>query len=137
MFVPAGQTIILGQASDGTVIVRGQNLVGVKLDNGTITAPGLIILSVAPKTHVITVNRGNGVLVRDAHGRTAELSRGASVSARDIRVSTVPPVVLTSSQTQDDVSSLPSFVAQNQTTSAASEQAAQDVEETLSPSSPR
>lgn len=166
VFVPAGQAIILGQNSDGSIVVRGQNLNGVKIGEGTISAQGPVVLSVQPQTNVITVNRGADVEVTDGNGRTAALSQGASVSGKDIRVATVPTVAaLTTSTTNNKAEAskapaaqaatnkttaattskdtevveteLPAFVSNAIIESAATEQAAQNVEETLSPSAPR
>lgn len=90
VFVPKGQTVILGQNAGGSVVVRGQNLKGVKVADASITAPGAAVLSVNPKDQVITVSKGNNIQVTDANGRTAEVSQGASVSAKDIRTATAP-----------------------------------------------
>ncbi len=159
VFVPAGQSIILGQNSNGTIVVSGQNLSGVKIGEGTISAQGPVVLLVQPQTNVITVNRGRDVQVTDSNGRTAALSQGASVSAKDIRANTVPIVeanqanskpaatkaaankaesaAQVTTNTNEVADALPNFVADSVVESAANEQAAQDVEETLSPSAPR
>lgn len=147
VFVPAGQTIILGQAENGAIIVRGQNLQNVQIGDGTISADGLVVLAVWPDTHVVSVSRGSGVKVTDANGRTAELSQGASVYMRDIRTPAVPTVqsitptavtkAVSNEQTEEADAELPSFVAEMETSSAATEQAAQNVEDTLSASAPR
>ncbi len=147
IFIPAGHTLILGQADDGSIIIRGLNLNGVKVGDGTISAPGSVLLSVQPDTQVITVNRGTDVKIQDANGRTASLSAGASISAADIRTSTASvtggnPTTAASVDTnhQEAVTGdIPAFVAESETNSAASEQATQDVvetEEVLSPSAP-
>ncbi len=147
VFVPAGQTVILGQAENGAIVVRGQNLEGIKIGDGTISADGLVVLAVWPDTHVVSVSRGSGVRVTDTNGRTAELSQGASVYMRDIRTSVVPTVQaitpteeaksVSNEQEADVVTEIPNFVAEMEASSAATEQAVQNVEETLSPSAPR
>ncbi len=146
VFVPAGQTIVLGQTENGAIVVRGQNLQGVKIGDGTVSADGLVVLAVWPDTRVVSVSRGTGVKVTDANGRTAELSQGASVYMRDIRLPAVPtvqeitkPAAAVSNAPAAEVEGfqLPSFVADMETSSAASEQAVQNVEDTLSPSAPR
>ena len=76
VFVPQGATVILGQDGSGAVVVRGQNIDGVKINNATVSFPGAVVLSVNPQSNVITVNRGDQVSVTDGNGRTAVLSQG-------------------------------------------------------------
>ena len=142
-FIPAGQTIILGKNVDGSVILRGNHLKNVKIDEGILSSTGFVLLTIRPQTQVITVTRGDGITVQDANGRTAFLSQGASVSTNDIRTTVFPSTSVTQStkvesNTQDQEEA-PAFVAETQVSSAASEQATQDVyetEEVLSPSAP-
>ena len=140
MFVPAGQTLMLGQFVNGSVMVRGQNLEGVKIGKGTISALGPVILVVQPHTQVITVVQGNGVRVMDGNGRTAELSKGASVSAIDIRTNVTRPLRPAFPETKDEsVANINSNVLAtlDMKETTAREQATQDIEETLSPSAVR
>ena len=155
VFVPAGQSVLLGQSSDGSVILRGHDLDGVKVGQGTLTAQGPVVLTVQPDSQVIRVVQGKSVLVTDGNGRTAEISSGAAVSAKDIRadVGSVSPATLVTvvkeevvvkpqkatiqtDATEDATFEVPAFVAATSTSSAATEQAVQDVETTLSPSTP-
>ena len=161
IFVPAGQTVVVGQSGNGSIILRGQNLQGVQVGQGTLSARGPVLLTVQPDTQVIRVVQGNNVQVTDGNGRTAEISAGAAVSAKDIRadvgsmlpatvvtvvaqeeVVAVPqqaakPVVVAEQVEEDDSFELPAFVAATSTSQAAAEQAVQNVEDTLSPSAPR
>ncbi len=140
IFIPAGTTLLLGTYEDGSIVIRGMNIDGVKVDNGTIIAKGPVLLSVQPQTQVITVTRGNDVKILDTNGRMAALSAGASVSLADIRTTVAPVEIATVVQPQEAVADeLPAFVADTQTDSVVSEQATQDVietEEVLSPSAP-
>ncbi len=138
VFVPKGQTVIMGLAEDGSVVVRGNNLQGVQVGQGTLSSNGMVVFNVQPKSQVITVHRGT-VVVQDAQGRSASVSSGAAVSAVNIRT----PVTPNLANVQAVEAALPSFVAETEVTSAAAEQAVQDVEETkqaeeevLSPSAP-
>ncbi len=162
IFVPAGQTVVVGQTTGGNIILRGQNLQGVQVGEGTLSARGPVLLTVQPDTQVIRVVQGNNVQVKDGNGRVAEISAGAAVSAKDIRadvgsmlpatvvtvaaqeeVVAVPqqtaakPVVVAEQVEEDDSFELPAFVAATSTSQAAAEQAVQNVEDTLSPSAPR
>ena len=162
IFVPAGQTVVVGQTTSGNIILRGQNLQGVQVGEGTLSARGPVLLTVQPDTQVIRVVQGNNVQVTDGNGRVAEISAGAAVSAKDIRAdvgSMLPatvvtvvaqeevvaapqqaakPVVVAEQVEEDDSFELPAFVAATSSTSqAAAEQAVQNVEDTLSPSAPR
>lgn len=139
IFIPAGQTLILGQDNKGNVVVRGQNVSGVKIGQGTIEAQGPIVLSVQPKTQVIMVYRGESVRVTNGQ-HTAVISKGESVSAKHVRVvsSQQAEVASVSFEGVSTEETIPAFVAQTASSQAASEQATQDVEETvLSPSAPR
>ena len=165
IFVPQGKTVILGQNENGSVVLRGQNVSGVKINNATVSFPGTAVLSINPQNNVVLVSRGEQVSITDGNGRTAVLSQGASVSTLDVRVaglaaenpqvtgktqkttkakgtktSTQTKVAQPSQEGTDTVTELPAFVAQSVISSSASEQAAQDVketEETLSNSSAR
>ncbi len=160
VFVPAGQTVVLGQVSDGNVILRGQNLKGVKVGEGTLSANGPVLLTVTPDTQVIRVVQGNNVQVTDGNGRIATISAGAAVSAKDIRAdvgSMLPATVVTVVAEEEVIAKpqkatvkqpvatdqesveleVPAFVAATSASEASTEQAVQNVEDTLSPSTPR
>ncbi len=119
--VPAGVAVTIAENADGSVNVSGTNLAGVKVENNTVSSSGAVSFSVSPKTKDITVNRG-ALIVQDASGKTTTVAAGSSFSAAAAA----------------GASSLPAFV--NEAVlgeNTASQQATQDVEEMLSPSSPR
>ena len=58
IFVPQGKTIVLGQNADGSVVLRGQDISGVKINDATVSFQGTAVLSVNPQSNVITVTRG-------------------------------------------------------------------------------
>ena len=115
VFVPKGQTIILGQNPNGSIVLRGQNLKGVKVADASITAPGAAVLAVNPQNSVITLSKGSNIQVTDVNGRTAEVSQGASVSAKDIRTSTTPTLTATA---QSDANKAQKAVAKAQAKAA-------------------
>lgn len=120
--VPAGVAVTIAENADGSVNVSGTNLAGVKVENNTVSSSGAVSFSVSPKTKDITVNRGT-LVVQNASGKTTTVAAGSSFSA---------------AAAEEATSSLPAFV--NEAVlgeNTASQQATQDVEETLSPSSPR
>ena len=159
-FVPNGQAMILGQTENGSVLVRAAKLEGVKMGKATVNSKKPVSLYVDPATNAIIVDQGNDVQVADKDGRVANLSQGAAVSGEDIRLSvprsflvTLPLSWQTKSQfvntnknrtnfndqavVAQEEGPYPSFVEENEVSSAAYEQAVQDVEDTLSPSAPR
>ena len=84
VFIPRGQTVILGQQSDSSVVVRGHQLLGIKLGGATLFSRGPASVSFNPTSHIITVNYGD-VHITDTLGNTTLVSRGMSVSAKDVR----------------------------------------------------
>ncbi len=160
IFVPAGQAVVLGQDDNGSIVVRGSDLNGVRVGDGSISSNGPATVSYVPQAGIIMVHTGNGVLVTDPNGRTAELSQGAAVTAKDIRIPAGPTLdslrirvegraaVLTNTLplqkeqkkpakqesqaplTDEDGNWIPAFVAESEVPSAAYEQAGWDVVET-------
>lgn len=149
VFVPKGQTIILGQRSNGAIVIRGRNLQGVKLDNAAISTQGNTVVSYYPSSNVAFLNRGETMTITDALGRTATVDQSGAIATNDAAVNsnTVEAIqeqakaeAAQAAAELGDVTELPAFVASTETSSAASEQASQNVEETektLSPSAPR
>ncbi len=127
VFIPKGVKVTVKQAANGDVTVEGSNFAGVKINNATVNATGNASFSVNPNTQVITVNQGY-ITVTDANGKTAGVAKGASVSAKN---------VVQGSAAAASSEEVPAFVAATAVSSTASEQATQDVAETLSPSAPR
>ena len=126
IFIPKGVKVTVKQAANGDVTVEGSNFAGVKINNATVNATGNASFSVNPSTQVITVNQGY-ITVTDPNGKTAGVAKGASVYAQNVLQGSEATVS----------SEVPAFVAATDVRSTVSEQAAQNVAETLSPSAPR
>ena len=155
IFVPVDQVIILGTHPDGSVGVRGQDIQSVKVGSGTFTSRGEVAFVFHPKEQIVFVQKGE-LMVTDGKGYTDQFSAGVFVSVQDIRSTVIPTLgekeittagkpmkkgsFAKSEEAQDaaqDMLGVPFFVASTATSSAASEQAAQDAEDTISPSAPR
>ncbi len=146
--VPQGQTVLLGQRSDGAIVVRGKNLSNVQINQGVISTDGYSVFSVQPESNVIFLNRGSELTIQDPTGTKSTIYPGQAVSAEHADITSVTAPALQAAAAQeaavaDEVAEalgdVPAFVAGNETTSTASEQATQDVRETeevLSPSAP-
>ncbi len=122
--IPKGVKAAVTRDVQGNIIVSGSDLNGVKIDGETVNSNGRTALSINPSTKVITVREGNNVTVTNANGQTYSLRPGQS-TAQAVAAAKAEPAV-----------NVPAFVLPS-TESAASQQAAQNVEETLSPSAPR
>lgn len=118
--VPAKVTVQIAAGTNDTVKVSGENMRDVKVAGNTVNASGKASFSFSAKTNRITVNQGT-VQVRNAAGKTAAVSAGASISTGTAEVEAAPAFVNEA------------VLAEN----TASQQAVQNAEETLSPSSPR
>ncbi len=146
--VPQGQTVLLGQRSDGSIVVRGKNLSNVQINQGVISTEGYSVFSVQPESNVIFLNRGSELTIQDPTGTKSTIYPGQAVSAERADITSVTAPALQAAAAQEAavanelseaLGEVPAFVAENETTSAASEQATQDVtetEEVLSPSAP-
>ena len=140
IFVPRGQTIILGTQSNGAVVVRGHQLLGVRMAGITLVSPSAASVSLNSKLHAITINYGN-VQVTDKRGNTTTLSNGMSASIKNlnVRIKANKPVSQTSPETALFANDLWSTDVSN----IAYQQVVQDLretelreEDTLSPSTP-
>ncbi len=118
--VPAGVAVTIAQNADGSVNVSGTNVAGVEVEGNTVSSTGAVSFSVSPKTKAITVNRGT-LVVQSASGKTTTVAAGSSFSGDEAAASALPAFVNEA------------VLGEN----TASQQATQDVEEMLSPSSPR
>ena len=144
--VPQGQTIVLGQRSDGLVVVRGNNLSGVQIDNATVSTKGYSVFSVEPQNNILFLNSGSELTLMDAKGRSSSITAGQAISADNATITseTAPALQAAAAAeavavSETELTTVPSFVADAETSSTASEQATQDVietEEVLSPSAP-
>lgn len=129
IFIPAGHTLVLGQSSDGSIILRGNNLQGIKIGDQVISSTGPVLLSVQPDTQVITVNRGTADIVNPVSAPAA--TAAANTTNHNTAAAEQAPTAA-----EDE---LPAFVAESEMSNTAAEQATQDVietEEVLSPSAP-
>lgn len=120
IFVPAGEVVVIAQSSDGSVLLSGNNMSGVTVNGAAVRSTGRAVVAVSGST--LSVRTGS-VSVNNqavAAGSSVNMS-GASASAASAALP-VPTVVVSTEMTNN---------------SAATQQQAQNVEETLSPSSPR
>ena len=85
IFVPAGQTVLLGRNKEKAVVIRAEKMDGVKVENATLTSTAPAAVAVQPMQNSFTVLEGHDVQLVDANGRMAKLSEGVSVSGDDIR----------------------------------------------------
>ena len=128
-FVPKGVKMTLAQ-ENGNVIVRGNDLTGVQVGDMTLSAQGPTVFSVAPSTQVVSVRQGT-VTVTAKDGSTTSVDRGSAFAAS---AKTSQAAKATMATTQD----VPTFVAADEVSDTASQQASQNAEEeVLSPSAPR
>ena len=149
--VPQGQTILLGQRDNGSLVIRGNNLNNIQVNETVLSTNGRSIVSYQPNTNVVYLNKGKSLTVTDASSNVATVAEGGAVSAtnatinsnttkemKEVAKAEAQAVVEEGIVSQEET--LPAFVASTETSSAASEQASQNVEETektLSPSAPR
>lgn len=147
IFVPKGQTIIVGQRDNGAIVVRGRNLHDVKLNNATLSSNGNTVLSYYPTSNIAFLHRGESLTVTDTLGHTATVAQDGAISTTNASINSdtvaelkeqaAAEAVAAAEELGEVLEEVPAFVASTETSSAATEQAAQDVEETLSPSAPR
>lgn len=145
--VPQGQTIILGQRENGSIVIRALNLNNVEVNGAKMSTRGYTVLSYQPNRDVAFLNRGELLTVSDRAGHTASVEQGGAISTVNAEVNSNTVEAMKEAAAKeaqeaavelaDEVAEVPAFVAATETTSAATEQAVQDVEETLSPSAPR
>ena len=145
--VPQGQTIILGKRADGSLVIRGANLENIKINDATVSTTGYTVLSYRPSSNVAFLNQGQKLEIVDGNGQAATVEQGGAISATDAAVNSNTVAALKEAAKAEaqaavkegiisEGESLPAFVAATEESSAATEQATQDVEETLSHSAP-
>ncbi len=147
IFVPKGQTLILGQRDNGAILVRGRNLKDIKFDDASLSTQGNTVLSYYPSSHIVFLHRGESMTVTDSFGNTATVGQNGAISTKNatINSNTVDELkeqaqietAQVAEELGDAAMEVPAFVAATATSPAAFEQAAQNVEDTLSPSAPR
>lgn len=149
VFVPQGQTVILGQRENGSIVVRGLNLKGIKFNDATVSTNGYTVMSYYPSSNIAFLNRGNTMTITDPSGNTATVANEGAIATnnaninsntiKELKEQAKAETAQVEAELGEDVA-LPAFVAQTATSEAAAEQATQNVEETestLSPSTPR
>ncbi len=143
IFVPKGQTVIVGQRENGSLVLRGLNFQRLKINDSVISTQGYSIISYQPTSQVVFLNRGEQMTVTDAHGVTSSVAERGAISTVNAKVTSDNVAELKAAAEQEalaaeaELTAMPTFVSETATTSTANEQAVQDVEETLSPSAPR
>ena len=130
IFVPQGQTVIIGQLSDGSIVIRGLNLNNVQINNSRLSTQGFSIVSYQPTSNVAFLNKGESMTVTDPAGVTATVAENGAISTVDATVTseTVPELkaqaqaqVAAVAEALEEGEALPAFVAATETSSAASE----------------
>ena len=149
IFVPKGQTVILGQRENGAIVIRGLNLNHFKIDDSSLSSRGYTVLSYYPSSNIAFLHKGDFMTVTDSLGHSATVSQNGAIATNNTQINSNTVAELkeqAKAETEQVAQELgeelevPPFVAQTATSSAVSEQATQDVEETeqtLSPSAPR
>ena len=146
IFVPAGQTVILSQRENGSLVIRGNNLNNVTVDGTALSTQGYTVLSYQPASHVVFLNKGQSLTVTDPKGVPATVAEGGAVSTTNAAINSNTVEELKAQAQVEaqqaaaelgDILELPAFVAQTTPSEEAIGQAVEDVEETVSPSAPR
>ena len=143
IFVPKGQTVLLGQRDNGSIVIRGLNIDRVQLDDAFLSTKGYSIVSYQPSTRIAFLNHGDMMTVTDAAGETASVSGQGAISTTNTAVNSNTVAELQEQAKQDaqevvgTLDQMAVLTGDAIAVSAANEQAVQDVEETLSPSAPR
>ncbi len=143
--VPQGQTVLIGRRDNGSIVIRGKDLENFQIEKTSISAEGYTVMSYRPSDHIVFLNAGDSMTVTDPKGRVAKVYKNGAVDILDARNNSNEIVALQEEAKQDaaeaaeelGLTTIPGFVAETATTSAAYEQAERDVEETLSSSAPR
>lgn len=76
--VPQGQAVRISSDANGRVLVSGSNLNRIQIGGSVISANGNTVLSVNPKTQIVTVQEGGPSYVTTA-GRTTTVAKGSSI----------------------------------------------------------
>lgn len=143
VFIPKGQMLIIRPGKTGGIVLQGEQMAGIVVNNRTLSSEGFASLSVDPKTQAITVQEGS-VNVADKTGNLQTYEQGSVLVAQTVapaqettvRPAPAPAKPVTYVETATEA--LPDFVAfEALDNNVAYEQATQDVERALSPSAPR
>lgn len=151
IFVPKGQTVILGQRENGAILMRGADLRGVKINGASISTKGFSILSYRPNTQVVFLHRGEYLTVTDAQGRTSTVGKNGAISTANASINSDTVAKMKEEAIEetkeveeilgleDDGAGVPAFVAATATSAASYELASQNIAEAeseMSPSTP-
>ena len=146
IFVPKGQTVLLGQRENGAIVVRGRNLKDVKLNNASLSSKGNTVLSYYPSSNIAFLHRGDWMTISDPFGNSATVEQDGAISTQNATINSNTVATLKEqakaeteqvAQELGETMKLPDFVAATASSPDAYEQATQNVEDTLSPSAPR
>ncbi len=145
--IPQGQTVLVGRRDNGSIVLRGLNLRNIQIEDTYLSTEGYSIVSYQPSKEVVFLNRGNSMTVTDPLGRTSTVAQSGAISTTNASVTSDTVATMKAAAEQeakdvvvelgDELDAIPAFVESTATTSAATEQAVQNVEDTLSPSAPR
>lgn len=145
--IPQGQTVLVGRRDNGSLVLRGKNLRNIQIEDTYLSTDGYSIVSYQPASHVVFLNKGNSMTVTDPAGRTGTVAQNGAISTTNAAVTSDTAANLKAAAEQEakdvvvelgeELNEIPAFVEAAATTSAATEQAAQNVEDTLSASAPR
>lgn len=143
IFVPKGQTVILGERPNGSIVIRGLNIDGAKVGPGTFSTEGYSVVSYQPKGNLIFLNRGKWLTLRDPHGETVTINEKGAVLANNAKINsnTLPELKEAAKEEAASVAAdlqgdadADLFVNPDSPENTAAQQAIEDV---LSPSAPR
>lgn len=146
--VPQGQTLIVGKRDNGSIVLRGLDLQNVKINGSSVYTQGYTVLSYSPSSNVAFLNKGEELRLIDRQGHSATVKQSGAISTKDATVNSKTVDALKEAAQKEAAAAveeglisqedaLPAFVAATATASTATEQAVQNVEDTLSPSAPR
>ena len=76
--VPQGQAVRISSDANGRVLISGSNLNRIQIGGSVISANGNTVLSVNPKTQIVTAQEGGPSYVTTA-GRTTTVAKGSSI----------------------------------------------------------
>lgn len=76
--VPQGQAVRISSDANGNVLLSGSNLNRIQIGGSVISANGNTVLSVNPKTQIVTAKEGGPAYVTTA-GRTTTVAKGSSI----------------------------------------------------------
>jgi outer membrane lipoprotein-sorting protein len=76
--VPQGQAVRISSDANGNVLVSGSNLNRILIGGSVVSANGNTVLSINPKTQIVTVKEGGPAYVTTA-GRTSTVTKDSSI----------------------------------------------------------